>query len=88
MENDINDPKPHILTKLEAKNTLTNDSLLDSAPKIEKFTIKDSSSPKWARKDISIKQQEKTEYENTLAPIDVDLASHKPFSRFANPKQI
>ena len=56
--------------------------------KIEKFTIKDSLPPKWARKDIPLEQQEKTEHENTKAPINADLVSHKPFFTFANSKQI
>ena len=56
MENDINDPEPHIPKTLETENTLTDDFLFASTPEIEKFTVKDSLPQKWTRKDIPIAQ--------------------------------
>ena len=82
LEDDINDPELHILTTLEAGNTLTDDLLLASTPEIETLAVKDSLPRKWTRKDIPIAQQEKTEFENTQAPIDVDLVPHKLFELF------
>ena len=82
MEDDINDPEPHILTTLEAENTLTDDLLPASTTEIETLTVKDSLPRKWTRKDIPIVQQEKTEFENTQVPIDPNLVSHKLFELF------
>ena len=42
LENDVNDPEPHILTTLETENTSTDDLSIASTPEIEKITVKDS----------------------------------------------
>ena len=59
LEDDIDDPEPHILTTLETENTSTYDLLLASTPKIVKYTAKDSLPQKWTKKDIPVAQQEK-----------------------------
>ena len=88
MKNEINDPEPLVLTTLEAENTSTDNLLLPSTPKMEKFTVKDSLPRKWTKKDIPKKQQELFEFENTQAPTDVNLPPHKLFELFFNDEVI
>lgn len=82
LENDINELEPHILSTFETENTSTDDVLLASTPEIEKFTVKDSLPRKWTKKDFPVAQQGKFEFENTQAPVGVDLALHKFFELF------